>query len=45
MIAPRDIVYSGNMGEIAPIRTANGALFYGISGTCSSEKIFEIGVL
>ena len=23
----RDIVYSGNIGEIAPIRTANGALF------------------
>ena len=24
---PRDIVYSGNMGAIAPLRTANGALF------------------
>ena len=24
---PRDIAYSGNMGAIAPISTANGALF------------------
>ena len=24
---PRDIVYNGNMGAIAPISTANGALF------------------
>ena len=42
---PRDIVYSDNMGAIAPIRIANGALFQGDSGVCSSGKIFEIEVL
>ena len=29
------------MGAIAPIRTANGALFLGILGTCYPGKIFE----
>ena len=42
---PRDIVCSGNMGAKALIRTANGALFWGVSGACSSGKIFEIEVL
>ena len=36
---PSNIVYSGNMGEIALIRTANGALFLGVSGACSAAKI------
>ena len=42
---PRAIAYSGNMGAIAPIRTANGALFEGVSGACSSGKVFEIEVI
>ena len=42
---PRDIVCSGNMGAKVLIRTANGALFWGVSGACSSGKIFEIEVL
>ena len=42
---PRDIAYSGNMGAIAPIRTANGALFGGVSSVCSSGKVFEIEVI
>ena len=33
------------MGAKAPIRFANGALFYGVSGACSARKIFEIEVL
>ena len=42
----RDIAQSGNMGAIiAPIRTANGALFEGVSVACSSGKIFEIEVI
>ena len=32
------------MGAIAHIRTANGALFKGVSGACSGES-FEIEVL
>ena len=42
---PRDIVYSGNMGAIAPIRTANGALYKVVSEACSSGKMFKTGVL
>ena len=41
----RDIIYSGNMGAIAPIRTANSALFKETSGECPSGKIFETEVL
>ena len=42
---PRDTVDSGNVGMIVPIRTANGTLFWGISGECSSGKMFQIEVL
>ena len=42
---PRAIAYSGNMGAIAPIRTANDAPFKGVSGVCSSGKVFEIEVI
>ena len=30
------------MGMIAPIRTANGALFWGVSGECSSGKFLRL---
>ena len=42
---PRGTVLSGNMDAMAPIGTANGALFWGVSGAYPSEKIFEIEVL
>ena len=39
---PRAIAYSGNMGAIAPIRTANDAPFKGVSGVCSSGKLLRL---
>ena len=39
---PRAIAYSGNIGAIAPIRTANGTLFEGVSGACSSGKLLRL---
>ena len=41
----QEIVYSDNMGVIASIRIANGALFLEDSGAFFSRKIFEIQVL
>ena len=38
----KDIVYSGNMGAIAPIRTANGALYKVVSEACSSGKCLRL---
>ena len=43
--AYRDILYSGNMGVIALIRTSNGALSKGVSGALFSGKMFVIEVL
>ena len=32
------------MSPVVPIMTAKGALFKGVSGTCTSRKIFETEV-
>ena len=42
---PRETVYNSSIGTIGPIRTANGALLEGASGSCSSGKMFEIEVI
>ena len=42
---PKDTVYNSNIGAIAPRRTVNGAIFEGVSGSCSSGKMFEIEVI